>query len=102
MNIKYANELIQNMVLVNPKKCVYQFVLDQDDSNDTKIIQYFIIHILGLYIKLNSFVAHMFYAWSFSHNTLLPIFIKQKRFLSLNEYTNVFSCRDGNSNKNRT
>ena len=47
---------------------VYQFIYDENESDDTKIIQYFIIYRLLLCIKINSYVAHMLYAWSFSNN----------------------------------
>ena len=61
---------------------------DQNDSNDTNIIQYFIMYGLVLFIKLNTFVAHMFYVWLFSNNKSVPIYIKQnKYFLSLNTHT---------------
>ena len=91
------------MVQEDPTTCVYQLIFFQYDSNGTKIIPYFIMHGLGLCIKLNSFVAHMFYAWSFSHNTVVQIAIKHNRkFLSLNTYTNVFTWGNVNSNKNRT
>ena len=43
----------------------------------------------------------MLYAWSFSHGTEVPIFIKKnKHFISLNTYTTVFSWGCGNLNKN--
>ena len=51
------------MGLGDPTSCVYQLIFDENDSNYTNIIQYFIMHGLGLCIKLNSFVAHMFYVW---------------------------------------
>ena len=38
------------------------FFIYENESNDTNIIQYFIMNGMGLCIKLNSFVAHMFYA----------------------------------------
>ena len=38
----------------------YQFIYNKNDSIDTKIIQYFIMHGLGLCIKVDSYVAHMF------------------------------------------
>ena len=95
--MKYANEFIQNMGLVDPATCVYQFIFHQYDSNDTKIIQYFIMHGLGLCIKLNGFVSHMFYAWSSSNNKSVLIAInKNKYFPSLNAYTTVFAW--GNDN----
>ena len=63
--------------------------------------QYFIMHGLGLCINVDSCVAHLFYAWSFSHNTSVPIAKKKnKYFLSLNTNTTVFSWGSGDSNKN--
>ena len=75
MKIKYANTFILNMGLDDPTTCVYKLIFDENDSNDTNIIQYFIMYGLGLCIKLDSFVAHMFYEWLFSHNTAVPIAI---------------------------
>ena len=57
----------------DPRTYVYKFIYDEKDNFDTKIIQYFNIHGLGLCIKVDSYVAHMFYAWPFSHNTAVPI-----------------------------
>ena len=54
-------------------------IFDENESNDTNIIQYCILHGLGLCIKLNSFVAHIFYVWSFSHNKEVPIDINQNK-----------------------
>ena len=65
--------------MVDPTTCVYQFIYDENYSVDTEIIQYFIRHGLGLCIKLDSYVAHMFYAWSFIHNTSVPITIKNNK-----------------------
>ena len=45
------------------KTCVYQNILDLNESNDTNIIPYFIMHGLVLCIKLNNFVSHKVYAW---------------------------------------
>ena len=85
----------------DPTTCVYQFVYDERYSVDTDVIEYFIMHGLGLCIKLNMYVAHMFYAWSFSNNTAVSIAIKKKKyFLSLNSHTAVFAWGSGNSNKN--
>ena len=68
-----------------------------------EMIQYFIMHGLGLCIKVDSYVAHMLYAWSFSYNTEVPIAInKNKYFLCLNTKNTAFNWGDGNSNKNRT
>ena len=46
----------------DPTTCVYQFIYDENESDDTKIIQYFIMYGLVLCIKVNSYVTHMFYA----------------------------------------
>ena len=63
MKMQCANEFIQNMGLSDTTTCVYQLIFDENEIDDTKIIQYFIRHGLGLCINLNIFVAHMFYAW---------------------------------------
>ena len=84
-----------------PTTCIYQFIYDEKDKNDTQVAQYFIMHGLGLCIKLDSYVAHMFYAWQLSHNTAVPIAKnKNKYFLSLNTNSTVFAWGDGNPNKN--
>ena len=56
------------MGLGDPTRCVYRFIFDPDDSYDKKIIEYFLMHGILLCIKLNSYMAYMFYAWSLSHN----------------------------------
>ena len=43
--------------------CVYQFIYNEKDKNDTQITQYFIMHGLGYCIQVDSYVAHLFYAW---------------------------------------
>ena len=45
---------------------------------------------LGLCIKVDIYVAHMLYSWSFSHNTEVLIAIKKKNIFSLNTNTTVF------------
>ena len=91
------------MGLDDPTTYFYQFISIESDSNDTKIIQYFIMHGLRLCIKFNSFLAHTFYAWSFSNNIAVSIDIKKnKYFLYLNIYTSVFSRGTGNLNKHIT
>ena len=67
------------MGISDPRTCVYQFIYDEKDSVGTEIIQYFVMHGLGLCIKVDSYVAHMFYAWSFGHNTAVPIAIKNNK-----------------------
>ena len=78
-------------------KCVYQFIYDENYSDKTKIIQYFIMHGPVLCIKVDSYVAHMFYEWSFSNNKEFPIFIDKKEyFIFLNTNTTIFHWGDGN------
>ena len=71
-----------------------------NDSNNTNIIQYLILHGLGLCTKLNSFVAHILYACSFSHKIEVTISNNHnKYYLSLNTYTTVFAWVAGNLKK---
>ena len=61
------------------------------------------MHGMGLYTKVDSYMVNMLYAWSFIHNTTLPIAIdKNNCFLSLNIYTTIFALGAGNLNENRT
>ena len=62
MKIQYANEFVQKLRMSDPTTCVYHLINDEKDSVETKIIQCFIMHVLGLCIKVDSYVAHMFYA----------------------------------------
>ena len=62
MKIKYANNFIHKLGMSDPTKCFYLFIYDEKDKNYTQITQYFIMYGLGLCIKVDSYVAHMFYA----------------------------------------
>ena len=69
----------------------------------TKKLHYFIMHGLGLCIKVDSYVEHMFYAWSFSHYTAVEKATDNKKyFLFLNTKTTIFAWVSGNPNTNRT
>ena len=63
MKIQYTNEFILKLGMVDTTTYVYQFIYDENDSGGTKIKPYFIMHGLGLCIKVDSYVADMFYAW---------------------------------------
>ena len=103
MKMKYANYFIQNMRLGDPTPCVYQLFFDENGSNETNIIQYFIMHDLGLCTKINIVLAHMFYTWSFSHNAAVLIsIIHNPCYLSLHAYTTVFAWEYGYANRIRT
>ena len=78
-------------------KIFLSVIFDENDCNDTNIIQYFIMHGLGLCIKLNRFVVNMLYSCSFSNNKPVPIAINKKNYsISLNEYTTAFDWGDEN------
>ena len=64
--------------MVDPTTCVYSFIYVEKDKNDTHITQYFIIYGLVLCIKVDSYMAHIFYSWSYSHNTKVPFAKKNK------------------------
>ena len=82
----------------DPTTFVYQFICNENDSYDTNIIQYFIMHGLVLCIKVDNYVAHMLYTWSFSHNTAVTIAINNKNyFLPLSKNTTVFDYGSCNS-----
>ena len=90
--IQYENESVEKLGMGDPTTCVDQLIYDKNDSDDTNIIQYFIINGLGLCIKVDIYVAYMFYAWSFSHNTAVTISTnKNKYILSLKTKTTAFS-----------
>ena len=78
------------------------FIYDEHDNGDTKTIQYFIMHGMGLCIKVDSYVVHMLHEWSFGHNKEVLISSnKKKYFISLNTYTTVLAWGVGHSNKHR-
>ena len=103
MKIKYANEWVEQLGMVDPTTYVYQFIYDEKYSVGIEVIQYFIMHGLVLCIKVDIYVEHMFYTWLFSHNTAVTISIKNnKYFLSLNTNNNLFAWGARNSNRNWT
>ena len=63
MKIKYANDFVQKLGMGDTKTYVYQFIYDENYSDDRNIIQYFIMYQLGLCIKVYSYVAHIFNEW---------------------------------------
>ena len=63
MKIQYSNEFVEHFGMADITPCVYQFIYDEHESVDIEIIQYFIMHGLGLCIRVNSYIAHMFYEW---------------------------------------
>ena len=88
------------MGLCDTNTRVYQFTFDKEKSDNTHIIHYCVMNVIGSRIKLNSYVAHMLYAWLFSHNASVTIDIKQnKNYISLVTHTTVFYSCYGNSNK---
>ena len=58
MKIQYKNNFIHKLEMGDPTTRVYQFIYDKKDINNTQITHYFIMHGLGLCIKVDSYVAH--------------------------------------------
>ena len=73
MKIQYENNFVQQLGMGDPTACVHQFIYDEKDKYDTQITQYFVLHGFRLCIKIDSYVAHMFYAFLFSHIKAVPI-----------------------------
>ena len=82
MIIQYANQLVQKLGMGDPITCVYQLIYDEIYNDGMNIIQYFIVIGLRLCIKVDSYVAHMFYAWSLSQITAVPIATKTHIYIS--------------------
>ena len=57
----------------DPKKCIYQFICDDNYRKDTNLIQ-------SLLCMDWDYVALMLYAWSFSNNTAVTIAIKKNKY----------------------
>ena len=86
---------MEKLGTVDPTTCVYQFIYYEKGSVDTEIIKYFIMHGLGLFIKVHMYVSYMLYSWSWSHNTAVQIArTKNKNLLFLNTHTTVFAWED--------
>ena len=101
MRIQYANNLVHRLGIDDPTTCVYHFIYDEKDKNDSQITQYYIMHGLGLCIKVDSYASHLFYAFSFSHNTAVLIAKKKKKYFpSLNINTTFSSWGASKYNKN--
>ena len=47
MKIQYANEFVKKLGMVDTTTHAYQFIYDENDSDDTNIMQYFIMYGLG-------------------------------------------------------
>ena len=87
----YAKALIHNIVLGNHKTCIYQLNFDKEVIDNTQDLQYFSMHSVGIFIKLNSYISHMFYAFPFHHNTVILILLEvNKYYLDLYTQTTVF------------
>ena len=60
MKIQNANKFVKKLGRVDTLTCVYWFIYNEKDNNETHITQYFIIHGLVLCIKVDSYVAICF------------------------------------------
>ena len=79
MKIGYADNSVHKLRMGNPTTCFYQFIYDEKNKNYTQITQYFNMYGLGLCIKVDSYVAHMFYVWSFRYNIAVSIVRKKNK-----------------------
>ena len=79
MKIQYANNFVHKLWMSDPTTCVYQIIYYEKDKNDTRVTQNVMMHGLVLCIKVDSYVAHFFYSWSFSHNTAVLIAKKNNK-----------------------
>ena len=77
---KNTNKFVQNLVVGDPTTFFNKLIYYTNDNENTKIIQYCIMHGMVLCIKVLSYVTHMFYVCSFSHNTEVPIAIKKNKY----------------------
>ena len=66
--------------MANPTTFFNQFIHDENDNDDTNIIQCFIMYGLVLCTKVDSCVGHMFYEWSFSHDISVTIAINKNKY----------------------
>ena len=55
--------MFQKLGMGDPTTRVYQLTYDANDNDDTKMIQYFIMHGLGLCTKVDSYVTHILNEW---------------------------------------
>ena len=62
MKIQYANNSVHKLGMGDTIIFVYEFIYDEKDKNETHITQHFTMNGLGLCIKLDSYVAHLFSA----------------------------------------
>ena len=63
MKIQYANEFFEILGMGDPTTCIYQLIYVEKDSVEIEIMQYFIIHGFVLCVKVDIYVAHIFYTW---------------------------------------
>ena len=63
MKTQYANEFIEKLGMGDPQTCLYRFICDEKYNVDINIIKYFIMNRLVLSIKVDSYVAHIFYVF---------------------------------------
>ena len=85
------------MGLVDTNTCYYQFIYDE---NETHIFQYFVMRRLGICVKLEIYVALMFYVCFFIQDLAVPYSKKiEKFYFSLDSYATVVSWVVGNSRK---
>jgi hypothetical protein len=68
--------------------CVYQFVGHQIKRDE--VISYFLLDGLGIAMRMNSHLCHMFFGHLFSHRTALPIIVRDGKTHSKDPHFQVF------------
>ena len=63
----------------DPTTCVHQFIYNENENDEMKTIQYFLMNGLVLFINVDSYAKHMIYVQSFSNNTEVSIYVKKNK-----------------------
>ena len=53
---------IKKLGIVNPTTCVYRFIIYNPHKHSVATVKLFIMNMWGLWLNLNSCMAHMFYS----------------------------------------
>ena len=78
------------------KKC--HFIIGKSHNNPVGIVQLLIMSRLDIWLNLKSNIAYMFYSWTFSHSTHVPLmFVKYEYYFC--DYGDTSVCSWGVSYK---
>ena len=60
MKLQYADNFVHKFGMGDPTKCIYQFIYDEKGKNYTQITQYFIMRVLGSFLKVDNYAEQFF------------------------------------------